>query len=203
MPKISAATVREHHANIRAALIDAAERIVRVDGTRALTAGAVAQAAGISRNSIYRYVESVDDLRGLVLDRHLPAWTGAVAKELSGVTDPSQRILVWCRAHLIQASSAGHGWLMELARSGALRGTTRAAVEHAHDSIDGDLMVDWLQVCPDRRRAEVNVELTRTIIDGGFRLLDRAVPIDLVIEQVLCSVGALVSAAEGSGCDDG
>ena len=63
MPKIAAPTVAEHREHIRVALIDAAEAILRAG--EPLTAGVVSGAAGIARNSIYRYVDSVDDLRGL------------------------------------------------------------------------------------------------------------------------------------------
>ena len=57
--------MREHRENVRTALVDAAESIVRTEGVDGLTAGAVTKAAGIACNSIYRYVDSVDDLRGL------------------------------------------------------------------------------------------------------------------------------------------
>ena len=65
MPKISAPTVKEHRDQVRTRLIDAAENLLRDRGADGLTAGAVSSAAGIARNSIYRYVDSVDDLRGL------------------------------------------------------------------------------------------------------------------------------------------
>jgi len=98
-------------------LIDAAEEIMRSGEPEKLTAGAVTAAAGIARNSIYRYVDSVDDLRGLVLARHLPAWIDAVAAELEAVEAPTERIVVWVRANLQQAARTGHGWLMGLSRS--------------------------------------------------------------------------------------
>ena len=72
MPKITAPTVQEHRARMNERLVDAAENILREGGVRALTAGAVAKEAGIARNSIYRYVDSVDDLRLRVLERNVP-----------------------------------------------------------------------------------------------------------------------------------
>ena len=90
MPKIAAATVAEHRENVLAALVDASERILRAGDP--LTAGVVSSAAGIARNSIYRYVESVDDLRVLVLERYLPGWERAVTTALGpgiAVTDTS------------------------------------------------------------------------------------------------------------------
>ena len=117
MPKIAAPTVAQHRAMVQRRLIDAAEEIMRSGEPEKLTAGAVTAAAGIARNSIYRYVDSVDDLRGLVLARHLPAWIDAVASELRTVEAPTERIVVWVRANLQQAARTGHGWLMGLSRS--------------------------------------------------------------------------------------
>lgn len=72
MPKISAPTVREHREMMIARLVDAAEKILKDEPGKPLSAGAVAAAAGIARNSIYRYVGSVEDLRLLVLERNVP-----------------------------------------------------------------------------------------------------------------------------------
>ena len=69
MPKIDAPTVREHHAMVKAKLIAATEEILHENGPEGLSAGAVARRAGIARNSIYRYVDSVDDLKFLALEQ--------------------------------------------------------------------------------------------------------------------------------------
>lgn len=55
---------------------DAAENIMATG--EPLTAGAVANAVGIKRNSLYRYIDSIDSLRAAVLARHFPAWIEAV-----------------------------------------------------------------------------------------------------------------------------
>jgi|GEM_PF-484576 len=144
MPRIAAATVREHRENVRTALVDAAESIVRTEGVDGLTAGAVTKAAGIARNSIYRYVDSVDDLRGLVLERHLPDWMGAVAEAVDAAgDDPSARILAWVETNLDQAARTGHGWLMDLATGLTLGQGSMDAVEHAHRDVEDVLLVEW------------------------------------------------------------
>ena len=71
MPKIDAPTVAEHRARVQQRLVDAAESILRDSPSQPLTAAAVSAQAGIARNSIYRYVDSVDDLRVLVIRRYL------------------------------------------------------------------------------------------------------------------------------------
>jgi len=79
MPRIAAKTVKEHRENIETALVDAAEEILRNEPGTELTAAAIAKRAGIARNSIYRYVTSVNDLRRLVIERYMPGWMAAVA----------------------------------------------------------------------------------------------------------------------------
>ena len=57
----------------------------------ALTAAAIAKRAGIARNSIYRYVTSVNDLRRLVIERYMPGWMAAVAAATAAVAAPSMK----------------------------------------------------------------------------------------------------------------
>ncbi|GAB48210.1 TetR/AcrR family transcriptional regulator [Mobilicoccus pelagius] len=231
MPRIAAATVREHRENVRTALVDAAESIARSEGVEGLTAGAVTKAAGIARNSIYRYVDSVDDLRGLVLERHLPGWTSAVTEAVEDAgDDPAARILAWADANLVQAADTGHGWLMDLARGITLGTGTRDAVDHAHRDAEDVILVEWRrllrrapapmagaptntatdtasQALPDddtgagtggeedvalERRARIGAELTRSLVNGGFRLLDHGDRLAAVAPAVLGAVEAML-----------
>lgn len=172
MPKISAPTVVEHRAMVQQQLVDAAEQILRSGQPDALTASAVTAAVGIARNSIYRYVESVDDLRGLVLARHLPAWLEAVENELSAIDDPGDRIAVWVRANVEQAARSGHGWLMGLGQTTVPSEATMKVMETAH-AIMRDVLADaWMRLVDDRETAMVAAGFTRGILEAGFKQLD-------------------------------
>lgn len=116
MPKITEPTVREHRAKIKEALIDSAEKILREQGTEALTAAAAAKGAGIARNSIYRYVDSVADLRTLVLERALPAWKARITHAIGDISDPLQWILAWADLSLREASRGEHAWYINIGR---------------------------------------------------------------------------------------
>ncbi|WP_353065629.1 TetR/AcrR family transcriptional regulator [Arcanobacterium hippocoleae] len=116
MPKISAATVKEHHEQMFNKLVDAAEKILRESGPGALTAGSVAKAAGIARNSIYRYVGSIDDLRLVVLERYLPLWVNSVEKRVNRSDDPRKQVLDLALASLEMAQTTGHSWLISVMR---------------------------------------------------------------------------------------
>ncbi|MCE1177898.1 MAG: TetR/AcrR family transcriptional regulator [Micrococcales bacterium] len=195
MPRISAPTVREHSERVRTALVDAAEEILRTEGPEALTAGAVASAAGIARNSVYRHIESVDDLRALVLARHLPRWQGAIDAALAPIDDPRERILTWCRVNLEQADESGHGWLMALARGGSAGPATARAVDHAHRSLEDLVLDEWRRLAP-AAEAVCLAEITRSIVDAGFRRLDADDDPGLVTTTVMAAVAAILDARE-------
>lgn len=207
MPRIDAPTVREHRENVRRKLIDAAEEIVRRDGVEALSAGAVSKVAGIARNSIYRYVDSVDDLRGLVLARYLPQWMGAVEAALAQVDTPEQRIRAWVGTNLAQAAVHGHGWLMEVGHPHALGSDGARRIEGMHRDAADVLTLQWRELlglgsgqgrmgsaASDVDAADMLAALTRGLVEGGFRCLDRGGDLETVTAAIDVAVDALIDA---------
>ena len=95
MPRITAKTVKEHRENVQTALVDVTEEILRNEPGTDLTAAAIAKRAGIARNSIYRYVTSVNDLRRLVIERYMPGWMSAVTAATEGIDDPREWLAAW------------------------------------------------------------------------------------------------------------
>jgi hypothetical protein len=114
MPRINEPTLEEHRRKTLNALLDCAEDIIRYQGDKALTPAAVSEGAGIARNSIYRYVRNMDDLRRMLLMRHLPEWERSLRDGLEGVSDPVDIIGVWVRINIEQASIHGHGWMTKM-----------------------------------------------------------------------------------------
>ena len=180
MPRISAPTVAEHRTMVQQQLVDAAEQILRSREPDALTASAVTHAVGIARNSIYRYVDSVDDLRGLVLARHLPSWLDAVESELATIEDPADRIAVWVRANVEQAARSGHGWLMTLGQTTAPSEATIKVMESAHAIMRDVLANAWGKLVHDRDTAMVGAGLIRGLLDACFKQLDAGRDVELV-----------------------
>lgn len=191
MPKISARTVAEHREKVHRRLVDAAEEILRAGRGETLTAGLVAQRAGIARNSIYRYVESVEDLHGLVLARHLPDWLSAVHKELADVDDPQERIVVWMRANLEQASTSGHGWLMGLGSSNP-SAVTKDVMDAAHSLMRGTLAEAVSALIADPARGSVVQGMLRGLLEAGFKQLDAGVSAEVVIPAATQATRSLV-----------
>ncbi|MGI8457615.1 MAG: TetR/AcrR family transcriptional regulator [Propionibacteriaceae bacterium] len=195
MPKIDAPTVAEHRANVQARLVAAAESILRSGPTRQLTAGEVSKAAGIARNSIYRYVDSVDDLRVMVVDRYLPAWLEAVSAALEAATAPEDRVVAWVEANLQQAAGTGHGWLMEAARALVPSPSIEEAVAQAHTGMRDSLTDAWQRLLgPSPDRVAIAAALTVGILDAGFRQIDADRPTGLVVQMGVDAARALVAA---------
>ena len=193
MPRISAPTVKEHRQVVLTALVDSAERLLRDEGPAALTAGAVSADAGIARNSIYRYVDSVEDLRGLVVNRYLPDWLGAVAEAMQHVDRPENRVVTWVRANLEQAAGTGHGWLMEAARHQAPNASIDETVNQAHAGMRSSLSDAWSElVASHPERLPIAVGFTVGILDAGFRQLDQGRPAELVADLGSTAARALV-----------
>lgn len=192
MPRISAATVAEHRAIIQTKLVDAAEEILRSGEPEKLTATAVARAAGIARNSIYRYVDSVDDLRGMVLARSLPGWLEAVDAALVEVDDPVERIVVWTGANLRESARSGHGWLMLMGRT-ELSPASEAIMETAHKVMRDVLANAWAGLLEDPDSARIAAGLTRGVLEAGFRQLDDGAPVDAVVDVSTRAVRGLVA----------
>lgn len=194
MPKIDAPTVAEHRVMIRTRLIDAAEAILRERPAGHLTASAVTASAGIARNSIYRYVEGVEDLRSLVVDRYLPEWLTAVVAAMEAAVTPGDCVVAWVRVNLEQAAATGHGWLMEAARTPTSSLSVDETVAQAHAGMRDALTAAWTSLLrnhPDR--VPVATGLTVGLLDAGFRQLDRNQPVHLVVQLGTTAARALVT----------
>jgi AcrR family transcriptional regulator len=211
-PRINAPSVAEHRAQVQERLVDAAEALLRSGEDGALTAGAVSAAAGIARNSIYRYVDSVDELRDLVVDRYLPAWQDAVDAALAGVDDPVERLVTWVRVNLEQASAAGHGWLMEAARTrhtsaagpaGAAPTSPsqgRTSIDRAHTTMREVVGGAWEQLLGRRtKRAAVAATMTMSLVENGFRQLDAGHSPAVVIDVSTRAVAGMAESLTNDG----
>jgi AcrR family transcriptional regulator len=62
MPKLWKDTVEEHRRDVRSAILETAWAIARERGVRGITMGLVAERAGISRATLYKYFRSVDEV---------------------------------------------------------------------------------------------------------------------------------------------
>ncbi|MFE2871112.1 TetR/AcrR family transcriptional regulator [Embleya sp. NPDC059259] len=170
MPKIEAGSVREHRAKRLARLIDAAEAILNEDGVENLTAGAVAARAGIARNSIYRYFDSIEDLLELVVTREFPAWVTVVEDAIAAEATPRARAAAYVRANVEQAARGTHGRRASLSR-GSLSDRVRQRVRDLHGSLHRAL--EGVVAELGTAQPELTTAVIQAVVDACVRRIDQ------------------------------
>ncbi|WEV69315.1 TetR/AcrR family transcriptional regulator [Bifidobacterium sp. ESL0775] len=197
MPRINEANLEEHRRHTMNALLDSAEKIMREQGGDALTPANVSKGAGIARNSIYRYVKDMKDLRRQLMARHMPKWIDALEEGLGGVTDPAEIVVQWVRINLEQSVLQGHDWMTQIPLSDAQTyrddkvlwpkpENTASDGDKAddtspndqpleptqpslHERVNAPIVAAWGKLCPEN--PQVGIALTEGLVSSGMRLL--------------------------------
>lgn len=185
MPRIAAASVREHRAQMQAKLIDAAEQILQSGGT--LTAGEVAAATGIARNSVYRYVDSIDDLRILVANKRLPEWSGSIVEAMDAAEGPSEKVVAYVAATLREAAPGGRTWVMRMADAI----TDKEDLVDVHARLTEDLGHQVIACGADN--PELMIAIIGGILDAGFDRLDAGDDVELTVNGCATATCAVLN----------
>ncbi|MFG2090334.1 MULTISPECIES: TetR/AcrR family transcriptional regulator [unclassified Spirillospora] len=118
MPRIRAATVAEHRAAQRAALLDAARDLLAEnaeDTERAPSLADVARRAGLARSSVYSYFTSRDDLLDALIVDTFPRWAAYVRERMEKACTPGERVLAYVDANLHLVARGDHALARALA----------------------------------------------------------------------------------------
>lgn len=78
---------------VRARIVDAAERYVQREGIRRVRVDEIADEAGCSRATIYRYFSDRDELVRAVMVRRAADIADRLVPELKGIDDPAERLV--------------------------------------------------------------------------------------------------------------
>ena len=100
MPKINAATLAEHRARQRAALLDAARDLLLEGGYPALSFAALAQRAGLARPTVYTYFRTKDEVVVALCEAELPLVAAEINAAVRRATTPREQIVAFVRAQL-------------------------------------------------------------------------------------------------------
>lgn len=84
MPRIRAASIDEHKALTRQALLDAAYQLIAEAGTAEVSLAEVALSAGIGRTTLYDYFSDRDDLIAALVEDELPVVVGEIIEGVDG-----------------------------------------------------------------------------------------------------------------------
>jgi len=189
VPKINAPTVREHRSRMEAALVDAAEEILR-EGT-GLTVGAVARRVGIARSSVYKYIDSVDELIEAVVARDFPRWVAAVRRAVDAARTPQERILAYARANIAEGASGDHRWRVGLARA-SLSPEALQRVMTMHGELEA-LLAEAVQEM-DARHPDLLQSAIQSLVDTAIRAIDNGKAPAAVTDFTLTAITAMTRA---------
>lgn len=193
VPKIEASSVKEHRALMTSKLVDAAEALLVSDDVDALTVGAVASAVGIARNSVYRYIGSIDELRGRVVARRLPGWVEAVEQAVAKANGARAKLLAYVTSNLEQAHSSGHGRLIRLAHG--LDSEALEEIAGIHQRLSS-MLLEYCRAL-DAEGFVMTGAFVQALLEVGFARLDAGDALPVVRERCIAAVSAIVFGREG------
>lgn len=91
MPRINAATVAEHRARQRRAVLDAARDLLTETG-HAPSLAEVGKRAGLARSSVYEYARSREDLMAAVVADVFPGWADRIRQAIDAAPTPGEKV---------------------------------------------------------------------------------------------------------------
>ncbi|MEO3786300.1 TetR/AcrR family transcriptional regulator [Actinocorallia sp. B10E7] len=143
MPKIQAATVVEHRAMQRRAILNAARDILAQGGSETPSLAAVAKRTGLARSSIYQYFSSKDDLLEAVIVDMFPRWAAYVTARVEEADTPADRALAYVDANLHLVASGEHAiarGLASFARAEVLAESSKVLHDQLRTPLDEALI---------------------------------------------------------------
>ncbi|MEE2031759.1 TetR/AcrR family transcriptional regulator [Rhodococcus chondri] len=177
MPKISAATVAEHRAIQRRALLDAALELLAEAPERAPTLGEIAALAGLARSSAYNYFRSRDDLLRAVVVDMFPRWNARVVEAMNKITDPGERVLAYIDVNLQLVAEGEHAIVGALATF-----TPQAFTDESMLAMHDDLVLPLVDALRASGAAdpELGAELISALLHKGTELIEAGRGLDEV-----------------------
>lgn len=193
MPRIAAATVAEHRAQQRAALLAAARSVLLDEGLAAVTPGSIAKRAGLARSSFYQYFPSVNAVLAEVAVDDARAWVGEIAGVVDAAEGGAAKLAAYIQAAVRMVAEGKH------AIADALSGVAhtdefRAGIAEFHHELAAPLYaaVRALEL-PD---PELQASLIQGVIDAAIRRVSAGADAEAVAEAastfVLSALGARV-----------
>lgn len=101
MPRISAATVAEHRAQVQQRVFDAWGRLITEHGYDGITLADLAAEAGIGRTAIYNYFPDKEAVLLAYAARQIDTFLADLQAKLAGATSASEQLRIFIRHHLV------------------------------------------------------------------------------------------------------
>lgn len=169
MPKIDAATVAEHRAARRAALLDAAADLLRENPSNVPSLAAAGARAGLSRSSVYHYFDSSEALMAAVVEETFPRWQRRFDAALAGASTPAERVIAYVHENLQLVADGEHALARALTQ--VVPGHELADRSMAfHAELTAPLIAALTQL--GAHNVELTAELVNSMVLTGTRQLE-------------------------------
>ncbi|MEU3344674.1 helix-turn-helix domain-containing protein [Streptomyces sp. NPDC006700] len=194
MPKIRAASVADHRAQQRRALVVAARQLLQEGDASAVTFAAVAARTGLARNSVYKYFADRGELLAEVVREATPRWTARIQEEMAGARTPVECVAAHVRAQLILVRDGEHRIARALAGDPDAAALREGAAE-AHAQILEPLIAKLAELGDDAPQR--TARLLQGLVNAATTALESGDDFDAVTRRaVLLATGAVAALAE-------
>jgi len=194
MPKIKANTIVEHRENQHFHLLEAAKQILVTDGPKAVTPGAVAKLAGMSRPAVYQYFENGTALIEQVMLDDFEDSLDLIDAAVAGAETPKDRAHAYVESVIIQASQGMHlsataltGWPMPDDFKRQMNALHRKQVEPFAAAMRELGITEHIELA-----------LLGGIVETGVKLAESGIPAGVVIENVCGQIDAALARNRGA-----
>ncbi|MFE2107751.1 TetR/AcrR family transcriptional regulator [Kitasatospora sp. NPDC059463] len=196
MPRISAATVADHRAQQRAALVVAARELLEEGDAAAVTFAAVAARLGLARNSVYKYFADRAELLEAVVREVTPRWTRRIHAEMAAAPPaPTDQVAAYVRAQLALVRDGEHRIARALAHDRDAAVLRRGAAE-AHAEILRPL-TEALAALGDTDPVRT-ARLLQGLVNAATELIESGDPYEEVAQRaVRLAAGAAATLRDG------
>jgi AcrR family transcriptional regulator len=169
VPRINAATVAEHRARQRSAILAATRELLAEGRTEVPSLAEVARRTGLARPSIYQYFSSREDLLDAVIADMFPRWSAYVTGRMAREAAPGARAMAYVEANLHLVARGDHAIVRGLAEAG--RGEAMAEPSRElHEQLRTPLVAALTE--HGAADAEALAELVQAVVYTGSRMIE-------------------------------
>jgi AcrR family transcriptional regulator len=169
MPRIRAASVAEHRAMQRRALLDAARSLLSEGGTEALTFPAMAERTGLARSSVYEYFRSRAAVVEELCAADFPVWAAEVEAAMAAADTAEGRIEAYVRSQLALVGDRRHRAVAAIS-AGELDAGAREKIRAAHGGLITIIVAALSDLGHDEPR--LTAMLLQGVVDAAVRRIE-------------------------------
>lgn len=185
MPRIEAATVAEHHALRRAALLSAGRTLLAEHGIDAVTPKAVGEQAGIARSSVYQYFPSTSALVAAIVEDAFVTANATIEEALAHQDSPRDRIDTYLRISLDLATGPSHR-MFDSVDPSTLPAETQQRIDALHHAQTAPL-IEAVRECG-APQPELAVHLIAGMMSAAARAISMGADRDATEHELLRAV---------------